>query len=131
MDAFIASKIKTLFILHNQVDGPSILYSWFVFYENTNGHALHGCVRIANYTYSPWLSNEEFLKKYQMIGTGSGTLLGKTELHLIFYLSIKMSSIIFTNLIFLHCVGTKGDRALNNNQRTIFAIGYGTVAIYW
>jgi hypothetical protein len=82
--------------------------------------------------YQPWLSDDEFLQKYRMSRKNFKIVLDKIKDHSVFQEQNKRRQAPPAHqlMVFLKYVGTEGTGASNSNQRSTFAIGYGTASLY-
>lgn len=81
----------------------------------------------------PWLSDDEFLRKYRMSRKNFEAVVEKIKDHEVFNSQVKrrkQKPPSYQLLVFLKYVGTEGSGASNANQRCTFGIGYGTAALY-
>ena len=82
--------------------------------------------------HQPWLSDDEFLHKYRMSRKNFSIVLDKIKDHQVFQEQFKRRQAPPAHqlMVFLKYVGTEGSGASNGNQRSTFAIGYGTALLY-
>ena len=81
----------------------------------------------------PWLSDDEFLQKYRMSRKNFKAVLEMIKDHDVFRNQRnrrQQAPPAHQLLVFLKYVGTEGAGASNGNQRSTFAIGYGTATLY-
>jgi DDE superfamily endonuclease len=81
----------------------------------------------------PWLTDDEFLHKYRMSRESFHRVLHAIEDHDVFATGKRgrnQAPVAHQLMVFLKFLGTEGAGGSNANMRHVFAIGYGTAALY-